>query len=240
MKRIVVVSLVLVASVTLVSGFSAADSFGLFGAYSMPSGDFGDDSGSGAGLAKSGFGFGIEYSTPLGSPGLELMMSSSLLVNGLDADAMEDELRDEFSGSDIEVEYVEAGSYLNIPIMGGVRYLTPVSPMVDLFGIGLVGLNVLMVPEIQADLMVWDDTANEYKRAYLEQNHDPATSFGMGLGGGVIVNKRMSIGFRYYSLGKPEINGEMDIDVYGVRSEHSDVKFDQSVSVFLITAGLTF
>jgi len=240
MKTVVVLSLVLVVSLAVGSAVSEADTFGLFGAYLMPTGDFGDDSGSDAGLAKSGFGFGMEYSTPLGSPGLELMMSTSLFVNGFDEDAMEDELRDTFSGSGIDVDCVSVESYLNIPIMGGVRYLTPVSPVVDLFGVGLVGLNVLMVPEIEADIMVWDEDENKYKEAYLEQDHDPATSFGMGLGGGVIVNKRMSIGFRYYSLGKPEINGTMGIDVYGVRSEHSDVKFDQSVSVFLITAGLTF
>jgi len=217
------------------NGYCEAQSFGLYGAVALPQGDFGDDSGSDAGLAKTGFGGGMEYCAPLGSPGLEWVLSGSLLLNKLDTDPLEDELGWWLDGGD-----VDAGSWMNIPLMGGIRYRTMASPTVDFFAVGLAGLNVVKGPTIKYEALFWDDWEYEYVHVEIEQTLDPATSFGMGIGAGIIVNKKLSIAFRYLNLGEPEIKGDIEADVEYEEYFDWDVEFDQPISMLLLTVGVTF
>ena len=237
MKRVLGIIVVICFSMIFSVDFCKAQSFGLFGAISMPQGDFGDDSGADAGLAETGFGLGAEYSAPLGSPGWEWVMNGAVLLNGLDDDPFEDELGYIYG---VEVDDVEVGSYINVPLMGGVRYRSPISPTADFFGMGLAGLNIVKGPTISFDMRIWDDYDWEYMNASAEQTFDMATSFGFGLGGGIILNKKFTIGFRYLNLGEPELKGELEVDVDYGGSGSAHVEFDQPVSVLLITAGVTF
>jgi hypothetical protein len=215
------------ASILSFPSLGAAQSVELFGALSVPVGDFGDDIGSGAGMAKLGYGVGLEALFPIGASGLYWSMSPALLINPIDGDEMEDQM-----GGDINV-----GSWMSIPLLAGLRFGGGASPNAVFYVTGQAGIAIHMAPDIQWTAYLYD--GYDYIPFSAEQNLDSATSFAFCVGAGVVLNERLDISIRYYGLGTPELNGE--IEVWAMDEwlwETVDV--EQPVSVFAITVGVAF
>lgn len=195
--------------------------YGMYGCISIPRGDFGDNVGAGAGAAKIGFGFGAEYTMPIGSPGLGLITSTTFLLNGFDVSAVEEE----FQGSGFDVD-VDAGSYINVPVFFGVKYQTQTSPTLGIYGLGQVGIDFAKAPNATISV---DGVS-------VTMSYDSAISFGFGIGGGLVANKKINIGFRYFDLGKPEFDGI----VTGGGIIPYKIRVQQSISMLLLTVGINF
>ena len=184
----------------------------IFGGLAMPRGDFKDDDIDleNAGNAKTGFGAGINYTTPLTKPGLSWISSISLLMNGFGEDLFEE-----------EDEKIDAGSWINIPIMSGIKYQTSISPTMKIYVLGQVGLDIVKAPRIE-----WDEGELEW---------DMGTSFGFTFGGGIVLTDNLSIGLRYYSLGEPDIDGEIKEN-----HETEKVNWEGPISILLLMAEISF
>ena len=216
MKRIsIILTMVLLITVGTTYAQIEKGEFGIYGSISIPTGDFGDDKGIDAGGAKTGFGIGAEYKFPIGSPGLEWITSATFLLNGFDVS----EVEKEFTGD------IDACSWINVPVFTGLIFQIQTSPTLDIYGLGQVGLDFIKAPDVEIS----------YMGVSGEISYDLATSFGFGIGGGLIINKKINIGFRYFGFGEPEIKGTMKIDSF-----EEDMEMEQPISIIMITIGTNF
>ena len=185
------------------------------GGLSIPVGDFADDSGSDAGSAGIGFTVVGDYLVPLGSPGLDWMTSASVAVNTVDEDA--------FDVFNVDVDDVDTGFWINVPVLTGIRYQTEVSPTVDIFGLGQVGLNVVRAPSGEV---------NDFDPS-VEFSPGIATALGFSFGGGIVLNERIQIGVRYNILGNPDI--EYDLEQGDASDE---IEGEVALSLIQLTVGI--
>ncbi|MBM3287370.1 MAG: hypothetical protein FJY88_08490 [Candidatus Eisenbacteria bacterium] len=244
------VGLALLVAFTLAGPVVAQDemgmgpSFTLYGGLSLPQGDFGDDSGSDAGLAKTGLGIGFEGDFPLNSPGLSVTGSIFFLMNGVDEDEIEDALEGEWCFGEYgeyvcaEIDNFDVGSYYNVPILVGLKYEAETSPGFSMFGFGQVGMNILKFPKYEFDLE-YCEYSNCF-RGSSETTFDMGTSFGFSIGGGIVVGQKGVFGLRYLSLGEPEVDGETEVSISGYSGRGEDFEAEQSVSILLLFAGVRF
>ena len=198
--------------------------FSVYGGISMPQGDFGDDTGVDAGGAKTSFGIGFDYNSPLKTKGLIWISSVTILLNGLDESDLEAALRSELPGVDFDLD---VGRWINIPVLTGLKFQTEISPTLDIYGIGQTGLNFVKAPG--AEITAGSVTG--------EMSYDTATSFGFCFGGGIILKEKNSIniGFRYFLLGEPEIDGTIDVE-----TESEKIQIEQPISIMMLSIGFTF
>ena len=233
MKKVLLIIVALLFS----TSFCFAQGLGIFGAISMPQGDFGDDSGSGAGLATTGFGVGADLVMPLGSPGLSGVGTVAFLMNKMDKDEIEDSF-DLGDDSDLDV-----GSYMNIPVMGGLRFEGKVSPTMAIYGIGQAGINFIKGPKLEATIEeeVWNGSQYVDVEGTMKTTFDMTSAFGFAFGGGIILNDKINIGFKYLNLGEPELEGEIEVEASSgssSASENEKIKIDQKVAILLFTVGI--
>jgi len=188
--------------------------FTLFVGLSSPVGEFGatDENGGGA---LPGLCFGGDLSLQMGS-GIGWVSSVSFMFNSLDDKALA--LPDSFHAS------VDAGSWFLITPMTGIRFGGLVSPQVELFGLGQIGLVFGNSPETK--VTVYTST---YQGTIIAGSAS-ATAFAFGLGGGVILNKHLTASLRYMHS-DPE---------YTISVGPLSAKGKQSTSVLQIVAGYTF
>ena len=177
---------------------------------------------------------GAEFTLPLGSPGLGWITSATFILNGFDEDELEDYVEDELEDY-VDEGKMDAGSWLNIPIMTGLRYELEVSPTMKIYGQGQVGLNLVKAPKIEFEYSYYDDYEDEYYSEKFETEWDIASSFGFAIGGGIIINNKINIGLRYFSLGEPEIEGKIKSS-----GESDKTEWELPISAMLITVGINF
>jgi len=166
----------------------------LLGGVCLPTGDFGSTGMQKGGYAKTGFSAGVEYNTKI-KKDLEVGVIGNLSMNGMDEAAMEKTFT--------EIIYYLTGhpgpwnlttsSWLNIDLMGSAGFRTEVSPTVDIYGRGYMGLSIGFMPEIKLTSAIVN----------VVQTSATAASFGYGLGAGIIINRQFDIGVRYLSA-EPE------------------------------------
>ena len=166
----------------------------LFGGVCLPTGDFGSTGMQKGGYAKTGFSAGVEYNTKI-KKDLEVGVMGNLSMNSIDEVAMEKTFT--------EVIYYLTGhpgpwnlttsSWLNIDIMGSAGFRTDVSPTVDIYGRGYLGLSIGFMPEIKLTSAIVN----------VMQTSATAAAFGYGLGAGMIIDRHFDIGIRYISA-EPE------------------------------------
>lgn len=199
--------------------------FSVFAAVSLPSGDFGDNKTEGDGYATTGFGAGVDYAHPLDTPGLTWFSTGAFLYNGFDDKGLID-LGEAEGLSNVSVD---GGSWINIPILTGLRYETEVSPTMDFFAAGQVGLNFYMPPTADISGQDGGETVSA------EFSLDSGTSFGFSIGAGLVFNNKFNVSIRYLSLGAPELEGTI---TYPGGSDNIETTKDTGIGVFLFTAGL--
>jgi hypothetical protein len=223
MARKLVYCIILICVITGLSFAQAkAGKFALFAGVSLPVGDFGDNSSEGDGYATTGFGGGIEYTHPIGTPGLGWYTSGSFLYNGFDDKGIK-ELAEEAGMTN---PTVDAGSWISIPILTGLKYEGEASSTLDFFIFGQVGLDFVMPPDADVSEQDSDFTAN--------LSFDSATSFSLAFGGGLVFSKKFNVSIRYLSMGEPKIEGTVTVGGEQVDTLEEDI----GISVMLITLGL--
>ncbi|MBS4032860.1 MAG: outer membrane beta-barrel protein [Ignavibacterium sp.] len=199
---------------------------GVFGAVSLPAGDFGDDksfnleSGRGDGFATVGFGGGLELLYPVGAPGLNWHTTAGFLYNGFD----DKELINYIDEDNIDVD---AGNYFIIPVMTGLSYKAPLSSGLDALFIGQLGLSFIKKTTIELF-----EPETDYS---LEAEFGMATSFTIGVGAGLLFNDKFNVTFRYLGCGQPEF----DV-TFNENGNTDDGEAEISVGVFLISLGIYF
>jgi hypothetical protein len=166
----------------------------LLGGLCLPTGDFGSTGMQKGGYAKTGFSAGVEYNTKI-KKDLEVGVMGNLSMNGIDEAAMEKTFT--------EAIYYLTGhhgpwnlttsSWHSIDIMGSVGFRTDISPAVDIYGRGYMGLSIGFMPEIKLTSAIVN----------VVQTSATAAAFGYGLGAGIIIDRRFDIGIRYISA-EPE------------------------------------
>lgn len=229
-----------------------ARSFSSFGAVAVPLGDFGDDKGAEAGLAMTGFGFGGELFIPVNRDGLGVIVSGMFVSNGVDeGDFVVGGFKEgtfEQDGVTVTIGNVDvdAGLWVNIPILAGLKLQREVSAALKVYGQGTGGVTIVKAPKIMASglFSATDGGVTVKGRITGEIEWDTAASFGFGLGGGVVISDRFDCGVRYMYLGDPEIDGSGTVtlstggntDSYPYLAE----SFHQSISTLCVYGGVRF
>jgi len=200
--------------------------FSLFGGIALPQGDFGSTvrDNDKAGFAKTGFCAMAEGSKNLNENVL-WVSSLAFALNSADESAMKDP-------SDYWDEYsVSAGNYLTSWAMTGIGYETAISPTINIYGTGQIGLLLSSVPDVEA--------SSGYSASSFKVTTKMGTSFAYGFGGGIKINK-INIGIRYYT-GEPEYE-ESEVYSYstaGYSSSSTDTrKVQRPATVLLLMIGI--
>ena len=192
---------------------------GIFGSLSLPTAEFGDDDerDDDSGFATTGFGAGIEIVSPFeGTPGLGLVFSAAFIYNGFDPPFDPD-------------DDVDVGPWLNLPILGGLRYEIEVSPTTKLYGTGQIGLNILKPPTVEAS---GDDCSIKLEPDGFGR------SLAFGIGGGVILNNNINIGLRIYRLGNPKVDYESTLVCDSGFDSRDKSTAKQKIAIVLLTVGI--
>lgn len=232
MKKIFTVLLCFVFVVSFVDGVYSQDrsSISIYGALSLPTGDFSDDEGSDAGFAKLGYGGGIEFAKPVVSSGLYWVTGVSAITNPLDVKGISMEV---FDDDDME-DHFDIKNHLNIPIVTGLQYRTTVETF-DLFLSGQIGLNINRM----GDWTLSDVYYMGYPVDEITYEFETTNSFAFIIGGGLIFGDKFIVGARYYGLGEIEIE-DATVTVDGDEMDWSDAENDHQISMFVFNVGLNF
>jgi hypothetical protein len=113
----------------------------------------------------------------------------------------------------------------------------------------MVGINIVRIGDREISIHGTYTALEEGEYGYsidLEDSFDGATSFCFSVGGGVVINELINIGFRFYKMGEPEFDGEFQstvrVSVDGiddvVETETADVELDAPITMILFTVGV--
>lgn len=211
---------------------------------SLPNGDFGEkigdnprltrragfDIGKDVGLARIGFGLGIELNTPVLLNGLEWVISLRYLFNSTDGATAEAEF-EHFMGDTVDLIY-ETGTWSNIPVMTGFRYKYQISSN---FGAAIFlqgGINLAKAPSRTGTI---DEFTGE------ETTFDFARDFGYEVGLSFQLFNKWNLGFSYLSLGTPRFEGEQHLSEKVFPNifsrENNIIGEERSISMYLVSLG---
>ena len=253
MKRRIILTVIMFLTIPTIIYAQSGVQFGLFGLLSMPMGDYGSDNfeDNKSGYAGTGYGFGIDVAIPLSTPGLSLIGSAAYIHNGTKTDEVEDYIEREIIEDDPDFTHstnVDFNSWLNIPILGGLKYASPVSPTLSIYGLFMVGINIVRIGDREINIHGLYTAIEDGEYGYtidMEESFDGATSFCFSVGGGVVINELINIGFRFYKMGEPEFDGEFRsmVGFSGngfdeVDTETADIELDVPISMILFTVGI--
>ena len=199
--------------------------FSLLGGLSLPQGDFGSTANAKnedkAGFANTGFCAMVEGSKNL-NESIMWVSSLSLALNSMD---------ESVGRSRYSEEKATVGSYLTSWAMTGIGYETAISPTINIYGTGQIGLLLSSVPDVEA--------SSGYSASSFKVTTKMGTSFAYGFGGGIKINK-INIGIRYYT-GEPEYE-ESEVYSYstaGYSSSSTDTrKVQRPATVLLLMIGI--
>ena len=178
----------------------------------IPSGEFKDDDYDdflldGAGGAGAGIGLGFEFAKEIEVEGLSIIGSVDVLVNGLSKEIKEN-IEDDLDPSD-KITYLK---YINAPVLIGAKY-SLLASNIGIFGKFNVGLNMLHITNYEVEY----DGYGTHTLSF-----DNSMKLAYGIGAGIVLNEKISIGFDYLGLGSHPIDGK---DTY------EDDSFDSEVDI---------
>ncbi len=217
---------ILILCVGTVFAQKQKSTFGMHASLSLPSGDFGNTLGDRAGGARTGFGIGAAGTVPIGSQGLSWVIDLTFILNSMDLSVLEELFSD--PGTEVNID---AGKWANIPLVSGLQYAGRVSPTLEIYVVGLAGLNLVKAPSADITVTAFGETVNS------KIDYDTGTSFAYGFGGGVLLNKKFNIGVRYYGLGTPQFSGAITSDIPELEGP---IVIEQPISIWLLLIGLNF
>jgi hypothetical protein len=241
--------------------------FHFFGSASLPMGDFGKeeddftrvtritgfDSGDKIGLATMGVGVGAELIAPVWFSGLKWVLSTRILINGVDDAAVKSIFRSQFVGDTVVYKHenkavdgidFEFGQWINIPVMTGFRYDYHFSSKYTVYGIIQAGMNLSKAPSQKATVVM--KALDGTKESFIaeDREYEFARDFGFEVGVGFVLNQRYNIGFRYLALNTPRFDGTRNLAVQVFPEifslENIITGEERSVSMFVVSLGIQF
>ena len=183
----------------------------------IPTGDFSSSTGTMAGLAKTGFGFGAEVTKEAGKF-FEYGIVGTLNVSSMDGAAIESQFRSILGTNAVTVD---AGSWVLVSALGTAGFNVEVSPTTRLYGKSKLGLMHGKSPELN---FIVNGTG-------ISQNSASSTAVSFGFGLGVILSEKFDIGLHYFTS-----EPEYEVTVQGGGNTVSG-KFKQPTSVFQLMVG---
>ena len=180
-----------------------------------------DEDANGGG-ASAGFNLGFEALLPMQNDNLSFCLSADLNYNGFNSDGkrflnlsasyFDNTLRNQVQssgGTSVSSSWVVNGtpSYINIPLLVGMRYTMPMKNSMDFFAEGGIGMNLRIVTPIK-----FTERMNYlYGGYYQEITIDERFKFAMKgtlafrLGLGVKFAEKLSLGAYYYYMGTGDV-----------------------------------
>jgi len=186
------------------------------------------------GSAKMGFGATADVHVPVGTPGLGWFSSLGFIYNGYDDEGLNKTIAElDFRTTNDIV------GYRTIPVMTGLSYLGNISPNLSYLIHGQAAFSIINGPDLTSNL-----TSDEYTGT-LEFTYDMSTSFGFGVGAGLIFNDSFILSFRYLNFGKATRDVTIDVnlrsnDTGASGSAREKDSQDISASVVMFSIGVVF
>lgn len=205
----------------------AQNSFGIHIGVANPLSDFASedfDNEMAAGAAI-GINIGLKYTSQLSENGIGLFVGLDFVHNGLTKDVKND-IEEVFESIGLLGADYTYFKFYNIPISAGLNYTYEANEKVDLFGNAGLAINFLKI----SDFVV------EGGGLKITSKYDLATAIGFKVGGGIVINKNVSIAIDYLGLGRHDINAQARAD--GIPPENDD--FEIKVDLLTMTLGYNF
>jgi Outer membrane protein beta-barrel domain len=177
-----------------------------------------------AGHAGGGFNIGIDLCVPTDAKGVGFIYSYMYSHNSVNATKMGSS---NLINNSYE-EYHDSDPYISRSVLFGVKYQTPFQGKISLFITGQVGFNFLETGKIEYR---FDDS-----RSY-RVNKEKSATFGFAIGGGITLNRFLSLQVRYLSFRGHSVEGKSIEDEY-VGPNNGTFNIDKSIPVSLLTTTL--
>ncbi|MBP3740337.1 MAG: outer membrane beta-barrel protein [Bacteroidales bacterium] len=149
--------------------------------------------------------------------GLGVIASVDGIYNTLNSDVKGyyDDMEDDLDGTTMEFS-VKLPRYINIPIMVGLGYTYSPTHNLGLFAEGAIGLNVRVITN--GEQMRYVVATNT--ETITTSNYNTAATFGVRVGGGIVLNNKFTIGLDYFNLGTAKAEGETVTEINGTEQSN--------------------
>lgn len=175
------------------------------------------------GAASLGFNLGIEALVPLQNHKLSFTISADFNYNGVNSDSkkylnlaaeyLDNTFRSQVQrdgGSSINSSCVveRTPSYINIPILAGLRYTMPLNDGMDFFAECGIGANLRFITPIKLMERISYLYGGHYFKMSIEEQfkYSMKGSLAFRLGAGVKFTEKMSLSAYYYYLGAGDVS----------------------------------
>ena len=189
----------------------------------FPMGDFGDDSGPNAALAKLGIGLGLEYAYPLGNTPFHWISGAVFAINPVDNGKAADMAGDQLPAPGIKAD---GGTWFNMAFLTGAKIEGRPAPHAAIHVQAQAGLAIVN----QAD---YEFTAPGYSATLASE-----TAFAPGFlaGGGITLFDRLNLDVRIFRTNEASMKGKFrDSD-----GESADAHGDIAITFLALTVGVQF
>lgn len=177
-----------------------------------------------AGGAAVGLNVGLQYIYPLSESGLGIFGGIDFNYNGLKKDIKNDieELYESMGINNADIKYYK---YINVPVTAGLNYTYKADDKIGVFVNAGLALNFLKITDMEVKVNGQTVTT--------EMNL--ANSIGFKIGGGILINQKISISLDYLGLGKHDIEGKVLTTGYSEK-----IDGEGKVDLLTLTLGTKF
>lgn len=225
MKTLKIIGLIVLSCFLMTKTYAQGNASIHFGP-SFPVSDFASDDfdDEDAGGAAVGLNVGLQYFYPLSESGLGLFGGIDFNYNGLKKDVRDDveELYETMGINNADFKYYK---YISVPITAGLDYTYQADDKIGVFANAGLALNFLKITDMEVK-------ANGQT---VTQEMDLASSIGIKIGGGILINQKTSISVSYLALGEHDIEGEIKTTGYS-----EDFDGEAKVDILTLTLGFRF
>jgi hypothetical protein len=178
--------------------------------------------------ASAGANFGLKGKIPIKAvEGLGIIISGDFIFNGLKGSAKQyyDEEREFYMEYDITTTRPRC---MNVPILVGANYSHSFNPVIGVWGEMGFGTNLRIITPIK-----YTDEDGEWEKI----SFPIRPTFGMQVGGGIILKEVFSVGFHYWFLGSSTIKFKYSNSEGDTEPAEDMHKTKASIGVFMIRLG---
>lgn len=224
MKNLKIIGFVLLSCFLITKTYSQGNVSIHFGP-SFPVLDFAsnEDSEYGGGAAV-GLNIGLQYIYPLSESGLGLFGGIDFNYNGLKKD-IKDDVKELYESLGIYSTDYKFFKYINVPITAGLNYTYQADDKIGVFANAGLALNFLKITDMEIVVDGQTVTAEV----------DLANNIGFKIGGGILINQKISISIDYLGLGKHDIEGRAKTS-----GSSEDIDGEGKIDLLTLTLGYKF
>ncbi len=176
------------------------------------------------GGAAVGLNIGLQYIYPLSESGLGLFGGIDFNYNGLKKD-IKDDVKELYESLGIYSNDYKFFKYINVPITAGLNYTYQADDKIGVFANAGLALNFLKITDMEIVVDGQTVTAEV----------DLANNIGFKIGGGILINQKISISIDYLGLGKHDIEGRAKTSGFS-----EDIDGEGKIDLLTLTLGYKF